>query len=369
LQRIHPTSSIMATVKELEKEFKTARKAWRANKEDKKLKKAFKAAKAAFEAASEGDAEKTPSKKRKAESEDESSAKKAKTDGADLSALEKAMKKARKAKKAEASPANKKAFKAAKKALEDAKAAAAPSEEAAEEATEEAAEEATEEATEEAAPAASPMDSLAGLKKGGAKPAATDDGKEPTARLFCGNLSWNIEEDGIKEFFSEAGNINDIYWAEDRDTGKFKGFGFITFDTVEMAIKAMEKNGMDLFGRPVKLDYSTPRVQKKGKGKGGKGRRQELSEKPEGCTTVFCGGLTDNVDDDKMAELATGAGCGEIKAIRWLTDRETGNFKGCGFVEFYSGEDVDSFVKLNGSEFMGRNLRLDYSAPRKPKAW
>lgn len=33
--------------------------------------------------------------------------------------------------------------------------------------------------------------------------------------------------------------------------------------------------------------------------------------------------------------------CGEIKQIRWLTDKESGDFRGCGFVEFYDGDAVD----------------------------
>jgi nucleolin len=207
------------------------------------------------------------------------------------------------------------------------------------------------------------------LKRGGNKPAAATSDKEPSARMFMGNLSWNIDEQGIRDFFKDCGTLNDIYWAEDRETGKWRGFVFITFDDVEMAKKAMELNGTSLMDREVRLDYTEPRPQRGGKGGGkSRGRKTELSEKPEGCTTVFVGGLTDDVDDDKITSLATEAGCGEIKAIRWLTDRDTGNFKGCGFVEFYTTECVDAFVKKNGCEFMGRNLRLDYSAPRK-KAW
>lgn len=196
-------------------------------------------------------------------------------------------------------------------------------------------------------------------------------------RLFCGNLSWDIDDDTIKEFFKDCGTINDVYWLEDRSTGKFKGCGFITFDSVEMGVKAMELNGTEVLGREIKLDYS-PRNNSggkgskgkgkggKGKGKGGKGKR-ELSEKPEGCTTVFCGNLSFDIDDDKMGVFAKDAGCGEVKAIRWLTDRDSGEFKGCGFVEFWDTADVDNFVKKNGEELLGRDIRIDYSKPREKK--
>jgi len=366
----------------LEKAFKKARKAWRADKTDKALKKAFKAAKAAFEASKEGDAapvaEKTAGKKRKAETEEESPAKKAKP-SSDLPALKKALKAARKAKKADNTKETRIALKKAKAAVEEAeKATAEPAaEEATEEATEEAAEEATEEAAEEATEEAPADEGLAGLKSNKKFSAALADidMSKQCERLFCGNLSWDIDDDAIKEFFKDAGTINDVYWLEDRDTGKFKGCGFVTFDSVDQATAALELNGTEVMGRPIKLDFSPrnnrgSKGSKGGKGKGGKGKgggTRELSEKPEDCTTVFCGNLSFDIDDDAMKKFASDAGCGEVKAIRWLSDRDTGDFKGCGFVEFWDTKDVDSLVKKNGEELLGRNVRLDYGGARKPR--
>lgn len=359
------------SVAELEKTFKTAKKAWKADKENKTLKKAFKAAKKAFNEAKE--AGETPvaaepvkekkSKKRKAEAavEVEEPVKKPKVD---VEALQKAVKAAKKANKAAGkTPETKKALKAAKKAL--AEASAAPAEAATEEAAAEP--EAAAEVEVEVEAEVEVEDDISSLKA--KKP------EDPNAceRLFCGNLSWDIDDDAIKEFFKDCGTINDVYWLEDRDTGKFKGCGFITFDSVEMGVKAMELNGTECIGREIKLDYSPRQQRASGKGgkgskggKGGKGTR-ELSEKPEGCTTVFCGNLSFDIDDDKMGAFAKDAGCGEVKAIRWLTDRDSGDFKGCGFVEFWDTDSVDAFVKKNGEDLLGRSIRVDYSKPREKK--
>lgn len=365
----------------LEKKFKAARKAWRADKEDVALKKAFKKAKAAFEAeSSEGTEEKKGSKKksnkkRKAEPEsDEETPKKQKKESkkkvkaeeatVDIDALEKALKKARKAKKADATPANKKAFKAAKQALEQAKSATETKEESEEEAEEEAEEEPKEEPKEEA------NEGLAGLKKGGWSAEAEPE-SEASEKLFCGNLSWDVDDDKIREFFKECGTLTDIYWLTNRETGDFKGCGFVTFDSLEASKKAMEYNGADFMGRPLKLDYAQQKPSKgkgsKGKGKGGKGKGSSPGEKPEGCTTVFCGNLSYDIDDDAMKKFATDAGCGEVKAIRWLTDHTSGDFKGVGFVEFWDTADVDKVMLKNGEDLLGRNIRLDYSTPKEKK--
>ena len=61
--------------------------------------------------------------------------------------------------------------------------------------------------------------------------------------------------------------------------------------------------------------------------------------------------------------------CGEVKAIRWLVNKETGEFRGCGFVEFYDPDGVDKAVKMNGQMCENRTIRLDYSAPRERPSW
>ena len=49
-------------------------------------------------------------------------------------------------------------------------------------------------------------------------------------------------------------------------------------------------------------------------------------EKPEGCTTVFLGNLSYDVTDEAVKDFL--GECGEIKEIRWHTDKNSGEFKG-----------------------------------------
>jgi len=85
--------------------------------------------------------------------------------------------------------------------------------------------------------------------------------------------------------------------------------------------------------------------------------------RPPGCKTIFIGNLSDQVDDNIV--LQTFAGCGNIKEIRWLNEKATGRFKGCGFVEFFEEEATIKAAALNGTLIYGRPMRVDFSAPPK----
>jgi nucleolin len=85
---------------------------------------------------------------------------------------------------------------------------------------------------------------------------------------FVGNLPFKINDTHLRKFFKNCGNILEVRIATDRDTGKMKGFGHVDFETNEGLQKAMELNGQEMEGRPLKVDASTA---KSGGGSGGRG--------------------------------------------------------------------------------------------------
>ena len=74
------------------------------------------------------------------------------------------------------------------------------------------------------------------------------------------NLSFNTTEDAIRQAFGAHGDITDIYVAMDRETGRPRGFAFVTFSKAEEAQAAIEAlNGSDLDGRSLKVNEAKPR--------------------------------------------------------------------------------------------------------------
>ncbi len=79
-------------------------------------------------------------------------------------------------------------------------------------------------------------------------------------KLFCGGLSWSTTSDSLQEAFSNFGQVTEAAVISDRETGRSRGFGFVTFERAEdaqEAVKAM--NGAELDGRSIRVDVAQDR--------------------------------------------------------------------------------------------------------------
>ncbi|XP_011190768.1 RNA-binding protein 39 isoform X2 [Zeugodacus cucurbitae] len=80
-------------------------------------------------------------------------------------------------------------------------------------------------------------------------------------RLYVGSLHFNITEDMLKGIFEPFGKIDSIQLIMDTETGRSKGYGFITYHNADDAKKALEQlNGFELAGRPMKVGNVTERL-------------------------------------------------------------------------------------------------------------
>jgi len=140
-----------------------------------------------------------------------------------------------------------------------------------------------------------------------------------------------------------------------RRDGKWAGVAILDFAEEASAKNALNKNNEDFYGRKMSVSYSTDRAG----GGGGPKKGTQVSEKPEGCTTIFIGNLNFNITEDQVYEFFQD--CGDIKECRW----PKGDFTGIGWVEFHDTNATDLAIKKAGTVVMGREIRVDYAAPRK----
>jgi hypothetical protein len=91
-------------------------------------------------------------------------------------------------------------------------------------------------------------------------------------RLYVGNLAFHTTEDTLLASFSKYGEVSDVKLVIDRETGRSRGFAFVTMGTPEAAVKAIEEmNGQTLDGRPLRVNEAEARPPRAGGGGGGGG--------------------------------------------------------------------------------------------------
>jgi RNA recognition motif-containing protein len=90
-------------------------------------------------------------------------------------------------------------------------------------------------------------------------------------KLYVGNLSFNTTENDLQDAFGAHGTVMETNLLMDRETGRPRGFGFVTMSSAEEASKAIEAmNGKDMDGRALTVNVAKPREERTGGGGGGR---------------------------------------------------------------------------------------------------
>jgi RNA recognition motif-containing protein len=74
---------------------------------------------------------------------------------------------------------------------------------------------------------------------------------------------------------------------------------------------------------------------------------------------LFIGNLNDGTNENDVREIFQEFGA--IKEVRFLFERGTGRFRGCGFVEFEDERATIDAVRMHGAVVRGRPIRVDFS--------
>ncbi len=98
------------------------------------------------------------------------------------------------------------------------------------------------------------------------------------SKMYVGNLAWSATEADIRQLFSQFGTVTDVAIPTDRESGRPRGFAFVTMDSkasMDAAITGL--NGKEFMGRPLTINEARPKEDRPsyggGGGGGGGGRR------------------------------------------------------------------------------------------------
>ncbi len=200
----------------------------------------------------------------------------------------------------------------------------------------------------------------------GSFPPAVDDG----CKVYIGNLELQTTEETLRSEFSKYGQLVDITIVNDRATGASRGFAFATYAQPNDANNAIEAlNGVELDGRELRVNISRPReLRQRSTSFGGGGGGGAYRGSAPDNSKLFVGNLGwDTTSEDLLAAFSP---YGDVIEAKVISDRETGNSRGFGFVT-YSNDDSaeDAIQNLDGVELDGREIRVNVSTPKKPPAY
>ncbi|KAK8686284.1 hypothetical protein V6N13_125311 [Hibiscus sabdariffa] len=194
------------------------------------------------------------------------------------------------------------------------------------------------------------------VSEGEAAAGSEEEDSEPNeeAKLFVGNLPYDVDSQGLAMLFEKAGTVEIAEVIYNRDTEQSRGFGFITMSSVEEAEKAAETfNGYDLKGRQLTVNKASPR-----------GSRIERPPRVyEQALRVYVGNLPWDVDNARLEQVFSEHG--KVVEARVVYDRETGRSRGFGFVTMSSETELnDAIAALDGQSLDGRALRVNVAEQR-----
>lgn len=113
------------------------------------------------------------------------------------------------------------------------------------------------------------------------KRAIPRDEQEKTSKIFVGGVSQEATEQDFKSFFTQFGRVIDATLMIDKDTGRPRGFGFVTFDS-EAAVENALSRPLEILGKPIEVKKAQPRGNLRDENRGGRGGRDNYRDMNQG---------------------------------------------------------------------------------------
>lgn len=172
--------------------------------------------------------------------------------------------------------------------------------------------------------------------------------EDERGKLFVGGLSWETTQENLQRYFSRYGEIVDCVVMKNNETGRSRGFGFVTFADPSHITTVLQNGPHSLDGRTIDPKPCNPRtLQKPRKGGGYK---------------IFLGGLPSNVTE---TDLRTFFGrYGKVTEVVIMYDQEKKKSRGFGFLSFEDEGSVDCVTSERYINLHGKQVEIKKAEPR-----
>lgn len=166
-----------------------------------------------------------------------------------------------------------------------------------------------------------------------------------STKLYFGNLPYSIDSSQLAAIVQDHGIAELIEVLYDRNTGKSRGFAFVTMSSIEDCNKVIENlDGTAYMGRILRVNFSD------------KPKPKEPLY-PETEYKLFIGNLSWSVTSESLTQAFQEYG--NVVGARVIYDGETGKSRGYGFVSYATKSEMETALEaLNEVELEGRVIRV-----------
>jgi nucleolin len=192
--------------------------------------------------------------------------------------------------------------------------------------------------------------------------------QKKTNGIFISGIPYLTKEEELKDLFSKYGTITEIKLPKYQDSGKNRGYCHIYYDSKKSALKALELNNYTIGNR-----YLTVEMAKMNKEelndeiKTKKQNKINQSKVSINCTTAFVKNLPYDISEKEVGDKFRS--CGKIKSLRFVYNSKNKKFKGFCFIQFNEHKSLLKALELNGKEFKGRILKVDFDEGKPKKSY
>jgi len=177
--------------------------------------------------------------------------------------------------------------------------------------------------------------------------------------VFIGGISWETNEERLRNYFQTFGEVVEALIMKDRTTGRARGFGFVVFaDTSVAEIVVRERHTID--GRTVEAKKAVPRDDHQNFNRNN--GSVQGSPGPARTKKIFVGGLASTVTESDFKRYFDQFGT--ITDVVVMYDHNTQRPRGFGFITYDSEEAVDKVLFKTFHELNGKMVEVKRAVPK-----
>ncbi|KAK4478225.1 hypothetical protein RD792_017508 [Penstemon davidsonii] len=182
-------------------------------------------------------------------------------------------------------------------------------------------------------------------------------------KLFIGGISWETDEEKLKEYFQGYGEVAQTVVMRDKISGKPRGFGFVVFADPDVLDRVLQDRHV-IDGRTVEAKRALSREEQVSKpaNAGGGGARNFGGSGNTRTKKIFVGGLPPTVSEDGFRQYFEAYGV--VTDVVIMYDQQTNRPRGFGFISFDSEDAVERVLHKTFHDLNGKQVEVKRALPK-----